>query len=77
MNREAVVLGTKVISIFREELLTIDKWLIKNKFMLHNPNPTKEFIDDVINFRIKINKYQSSNEAFKFFWNLIKNQKIH
>jgi len=77
MNREAVVLGKKVISTFREELLTVDKWLIENKFMLHNPNPSKEFIDDVINREIKTRKYKSSNKAFNFFLNLMRSVEIN
>jgi len=72
INREAVVLGKKVISTFREELLTVDKWLIENKFMLHNPNPSKEFVDDVINCEIKTAKYTRSNKAFKFFSGLMR-----
>ena len=77
INREAVVLEKKVISTFREELLTIDKWLIENKFMLHNPNPSKEFVDDVINGGIKTRKYTRSNKAFKFFSELMRSVEIN
>jgi len=76
INREAVVLGKKVISTFREELLTVDKWLIENKFMLHNPDPSKEFVDDVINGEIKTGKYKRSNETFIFFLDLMRNAEI-
>jgi len=76
MNREAVVLGKRVISTFREELLTVDKWLIENKFMLHNPNPSREFVDDVINCEIRTRKYKSSNKAFNFFLDLIRSVEI-
>jgi len=72
INREAVVLGKKVISTFREEMLTVDEWLIKNNFMLHNPNPSKEIVDDVINCEIETRKYTRSNKAFKFFSDLIR-----
>jgi len=72
MNREAVVLGKKVISTFREELLAVDKWLIENEFMLYNPNPSKEFVDDVINGEIKTRTYARSNKAFKFFLDLMR-----
>lgn len=77
INREAVVLGKKVISTFREELLTVDKWLIENKFMLHNPNPSKEFVDDIINGGIKTRKYTRSNKAFKFFSELMRSVEIN
>ena len=72
MNREAVVLRKKVISTFREELLTVDKWLIENKFMLYNQNPSEELVDDVINGKIKTRTYTRSDKAFKFFLNLMK-----
>jgi len=77
MNREAVVLGKKVISTFREELLTVDEWLIENEFMLHNPNPSKEFVDDVINGEIKIKTYARSNKAFNFFLDLMRDAEIN
>jgi len=77
MNREAVVLGKKVISTFREELLAVDKRLIENEFMLHNPNPSKEFVDDVINGEIKSRTYARSNKAFKFFLDLMRSVEIN
>jgi len=73
MNREAVVLEKKVISTFREEMLTVDKWLIKNRFMLHNPNPNKKFVDYVINSKTETGKYRRSNKAFKFFSDFMRN----
>jgi len=80
MNREAVVLGKKVISMRagagREELITIDKWLIENRFMLEDPNPSKEFIDDVVNGEIKTRKYKRSNKAFVFFLDLMRKSEI-
>jgi len=76
MNREAVVLGKKVISTFREELLAVDKRLIENEFMLHNPNPSKEFVDDIINGRIKTPRYRRSSKAFKFFLDLMRSTSI-
>jgi len=80
MNREAVVLGKKVISTRTgaegEELITIDKWLIENRFMLENPNPSKEFVNDVISGEIKTRKYTRSNKGFSFFLNLMRNAGI-
>jgi len=71
MNREAVVLGKKVISTFRGELRTVDEWLIENRFMLHNPNPRKKIVDDIINGEIRTRKYTRSNKAFNFFLDLM------
>jgi len=77
MNREAVVLGKKVISTFREELLTVDKWLIENEFMLHNPSPSKKFVNDVISGKIKTRTYVKSNKAFNFFLDLMRAGEIN
>lgn len=80
MNREAVVLGKKVISMRagagREELITIDKWLIENRFMLEDPNPSKKFIDEVVNGEIKTRNYKRSNKAFEFFLDLMRKSEI-
>jgi len=80
MNREAVVLGKKVISMRSragpEELITVDKWLIENKFMLENRDPSKEFVNDVINGEIEIRKYTRSDKTFKFFLNLMRNVEV-
>ncbi len=77
MNREAVVLGKKVISMrwrpTGEELITIDKWLIENRFMLKKQNPSKEFINGVINGEIETRKYKRSSKGFNFFLNLMTN----
>lgn len=35
MNREAALLGTPVISYYQQELLGVDKFLIKNKLLFH------------------------------------------
>ncbi len=80
MNREAIVLGKKAVSMRSraggEELITLEKWLIENRFMLEESNPTKEFIDDVIEGKIEIRKYERSNRAFDFFLNLMRNVEI-
>jgi len=36
MNREAAVLGTPVISCYPQELLAVDRWLIKKGLMRHS-----------------------------------------
>ncbi len=74
ISKEAVVLGKKAILVFREDLPTVDKWLIENRFMLENPNPSKEFVNDVINGEIKTRKYERSSRTFNFFLDLMKMQ---
>ena len=74
MNREAVILGKKVVSTYREDMLTVDKWLVQNEFMLHNPNPTKRFIDGVVDGKIGTERYRPSNKTFRFFVDLMEKQ---
>lgn len=57
MNRESVVLKTPVISIYQDDLLEVDKWLINKGYMFYNANPSLDFIKKVINN--KSNKYYS------------------
>jgi len=60
MNREAVVLGTIVISIYQHELLSVDKWLISNNYLLHELQPTTE------NFsKVHLKKYVSKPHGIK------------
>lgn len=71
MNREAVVLGQKVISTYQGEMLTVDRWLIDNGYMLHNTSPTKEYIDSVIKGNT-LKKYEKTDKSFRLFLNLMK-----
>jgi predicted glycosyltransferase len=38
MTRELAVLGIPTISVYQDELLDVDRYLIKNKMMIHEPN---------------------------------------
>ncbi len=71
MNREAVVLETKVISTFQGDLLTVDKYLIDNKYMILEKDLTEKLIDNVINDKIKLNKYIASKKGLNYFVNFI------
>ncbi|MGD9579207.1 MAG: DUF354 domain-containing protein [Syntrophorhabdus sp.] len=44
MTREAAVLGVPTISIYQDELLDVDRFLIEKGFMVHHPNPDMEFV---------------------------------
>ena len=74
MNREAVILGKRVISTYRGELLTVDKWLIENGYMLHNINPDKEYVENVVNGNIPTKIYEASNKTFAFFIDLMRKE---
>jgi predicted glycosyltransferase len=46
MTREAAVLGVPTISIYQDELLDVDRFLMDKGFMVHNTNPTAQFVVD-------------------------------
>ncbi len=58
MTREIAVLGIPTISVYQDELLEVDKYLIQKGYMIHNPDPTIKLIDNLLyNQKIKhINK---------------------
>jgi hypothetical protein len=44
MTREAAVLGIPTISIYQDELLDVDRFLIRKGFMVHQPKPDSRFV---------------------------------
>jgi predicted glycosyltransferase len=44
MTREAAVLGIPTISIYQDELLDVDRFLIEKGFMVHEPNLDAAFV---------------------------------
>jgi uncharacterized protein len=73
MTREAAVLGIPTISIYQDELLDVDKYLIDNGFMIHKKDLDSEF---VVNFTETINKKPPEKELLekgKAAYNMIKN----
>jgi predicted glycosyltransferase len=44
MTREAAVLGIPTISIYQDELLDVDRFLMESGFMVHQPNPDAESV---------------------------------
>jgi len=44
MTREAAVLGIPTISVYQDELLSVDKHLVKRGAMVHNSHPDAEFV---------------------------------
>ncbi len=63
MNREAVALGTKVLSTYSGESLGVDEWLIRENYMQHNTNPSSKDITAFI--ASKLNKYKSTDQGFR------------
>jgi len=44
MTREAAVLGVPTISIYQDEMLDVDRFLIEKGFMVHQPNLDAKFV---------------------------------
>ena len=59
MTREAAVLGIPTISIYQDELLDVDAYLLANGFMIHQKNLDAEF---VVNYLGNIKKRQPDME---------------
>lgn len=62
MTREAAVLGIPTISIYQDELLDVDRFLIEKGFMVHQLNPDAGF---VVHFLESIGKRPPDRELLK------------
>jgi len=62
MTREAAVLGVPTISIYQDELLDVDRFLIRKGFMVHQPKPDSRF---VISFMDSVEKRPPDKELLK------------
>jgi predicted glycosyltransferase len=49
MTREAAVLGCPTISVYQDELLDVDRYLISQGCMVHNTNPTADYVRNFLN----------------------------
>jgi uncharacterized protein len=73
MTREAAVLGIPTISIYQDELLDVDNYLIDEGFMIHKKDVDAEF---VVNFLETMKKKSPDKELLqkgKAAYDLIKN----
>lgn len=53
MTREMAVLGTPTISIYQDDLLAVDRYLIQKGFLVHHLEPTVEFITSYFDSKLK------------------------
>jgi predicted glycosyltransferase len=54
MTREMAVIGVPTISVYQDELLDVDKYLIKEKMMQHLPSPkTQQILDFLEKSQVK------------------------
>lgn len=73
MTREMAFLGKPTLSIYQDELLEVDKYLIENKFMYHTRTPTMVIIEYLLN-RVASNKNKKlKNKGAKAFTFIEKN----
>jgi len=54
MTREAAVLGIPTISVYQDELLDVDKFLIEKEYMVYKTSPDVDFVIRYIENREKI-----------------------
>lgn len=62
MTREAAVLGIPTISIYQDELLDVDKYLIQNNRMTHKVDINADFVEEFIR---TINRKEASLDLLK------------
>ncbi|MGY6741095.1 MAG: DUF354 domain-containing protein [Cecembia sp.] len=74
MTREMAIMGIPTISVYQGELLDVDKFLINNQYMVHEPELTFSFFENFINEKINSLDSKKNNiliekgeEAFNLF----------
>jgi len=72
MTREAAVLGIPTISIYQDELLDVDKYLIKNDRMIHELDINADFVREFINNSVRNKASYSILEKGKLAFDMIK-----
>ncbi|KYK21245.1 hypothetical protein AYK24_03315 [Thermoplasmatales archaeon SG8-52-4] len=69
MTREIAILGIPTISTYQDELLEVDKYLIRRGVMFHTIELDKNYIENVIqknNDSSKVDLMTMGNEAFEY-----------
>ena len=77
MTRELAVLGIPTISVYQDELLDVDKYLIENNMMIHVPDLTGKIAFEYLE---SMNKKEPNKELLRKgeeTYNLIKNLLIN
>lgn len=75
MTREIAFLKIPTISIYQDELLEVDKYLIKNKLMFHKKNLNKKEVELMLNSKpgkINLNLKAKGVDAFRLINNTVK-----
>lgn len=77
MTRELAVMGIPVISIYQEELLKVDQYLVDKKCLKVNPNISYEEIKDALKEKKSEKNNYSVLEEGKKSYNIIKNMIVN
>ncbi len=77
MTRELAVLGIPTISVYQDELLDVDKYLIKNNMMIHEPNLSGRFVLEYLESMEKKDPNKELLQKGKETYMLIKNLLIN
>ncbi len=80
MTRELAILGIPVISVYQEKLLEVDKYLVQQKLITHDPFLTiqkiEQFISSIKRSSPSIELMNKGKLAYSFFKNEILNLNI-
>jgi predicted glycosyltransferase len=75
MTRELAILGVPTISVYQDELLAVDKYLIEKGVLVHKPNLKEEDISVLVaclqNKQLDFELMQKGKTAYYFFINEI------
>ena len=74
MNREMAVIGIPTISVYQDELLEVDRFLVKQGLMIHNPQLTSTQIVEAIEHYSAREPDESLLQRGKEAYNMIKNK---
>jgi predicted glycosyltransferase len=75
MTREMAILGIPTISVYQDDLLDVDSFLLSKGLMLHEPNITPEkvtsYIESLQNAPPALELMNKGKEAYNLFKNEI------
>ena len=74
MTRELAILGIPTISVYQDDLLAVDKYLISNGVMVHEPEITSEFVENYLKSSNHIAKNKEIMEKGQRAYQLLKDE---
>lgn len=74
MTREMAILGTPTISVYQDDLLEVDKFLISKELMYHEPNLTAGIVENYLKKAASGGLNNTILEKGKLAYELLKNR---